>query len=100
MGIRFEEYECPYVVAGTLHELYPLNAQMCTCMLCIPINKWPSVNYTCFQQRIYQVSFLFLMTNFALALLLLSNDLEVVVYEGAVREKPSSKEEARQFLRG
>ena len=33
-------------------------------------------------------------------LLLLSNDLEVVVYEGVVREKPSNKEEARQFLKG
>ena len=33
-------------------------------------------------------------------LLLLSNDLEVVVYEGVVREKPSSKEEARQFMKG
>ncbi|KAL6207431.1 hypothetical protein ACLB2K_018389 [Fragaria x ananassa] len=27
------------------------------------------------------------------------SDLEVVVYEGVVREKPSSKEEARQFLK-
>jgi predicted house-cleaning NTP pyrophosphatase (Maf/HAM1 superfamily) len=26
--------------------------------------------------------------------------LEVVVYEGVIREKPSSKEEARQFLKG
>ena len=33
-------------------------------------------------------------------LLLLSNDLQVVVYEGAVREVPSSKEEALQFLKG
>ena len=33
-------------------------------------------------------------------LLLLSNDLEVVVYEGTVREVPSSKEEALQFLKG
>ncbi|KAF5950895.1 hypothetical protein HYC85_012888, partial [Camellia sinensis] len=31
---------------------------------------------------------------------LTSNDLEVVVYEGAIREKPSSKEEARQFIKG
>lgn len=28
------------------------------------------------------------------------NDLEVVVYGGAVREKPSTKEEAREFLKG
>lgn len=28
------------------------------------------------------------------------NDLEVVVYEGAVREKPSSEAEARQFMKG
>lgn len=27
-------------------------------------------------------------------------DLEVVVYGDAVREKPSSKEEAREFLKG
>ena len=33
-------------------------------------------------------------------LLLLSNDLQVVVYEGAVRDVPSSKEEALQFLKG
>lgn len=33
-------------------------------------------------------------------LLLLLNDLEVVVYEGAIREKPSSKEEAWQFIKG
>ena len=33
-------------------------------------------------------------------LLLLSNDLQVVVCEGAVREKPSSKEEVLQFLKG
>ncbi|KAJ0085981.1 hypothetical protein Patl1_09147 [Pistacia atlantica] len=33
-------------------------------------------------------------------LLLLLNDLEVVVYEGVIREKPSSKEEARQFIKG
>lgn len=33
-------------------------------------------------------------------LLLLLNDLEVVVYEGVVREKPSSKEEARRFIKG
>ncbi|KAF7139575.1 hypothetical protein RHSIM_Rhsim07G0240500 [Rhododendron simsii] len=33
-------------------------------------------------------------------LLLSSNALEVVVYEGKVREKPSSKEEARQFIKG
>ena len=26
--------------------------------------------------------------------------IEVVVYEGMVREKPSSKEEARQFIKG
>ncbi|KAI8012519.1 7-methyl-GTP pyrophosphatase [Camellia lanceoleosa] len=28
------------------------------------------------------------------------NHLEMVVYEGAIREKPSSKEEARQFIKG
>lgn len=28
------------------------------------------------------------------------NDLEVVVYEGMIREKPASKEEARQFIKG
>ncbi|KAG6406426.1 hypothetical protein SASPL_134026 [Salvia splendens] len=28
------------------------------------------------------------------------NDMEVVVYEGVIREKPSSKEEARQFIKG
>ena len=33
-------------------------------------------------------------------LLLLSNDLQVVVYEGAVGEKPFSKEEVLQFLKG
>ena len=27
-------------------------------------------------------------------------DIEVVVYEGIIREKPSSKEEARQFIKG
>ncbi|XAR73265.1 hypothetical protein NMG60_11007176 [Bertholletia excelsa] len=27
-------------------------------------------------------------------------DIEVVVYEGTIREKPSSKEEARQFIKG
>ncbi|KAL6956114.1 hypothetical protein U1Q18_044381, partial [Sarracenia purpurea var. burkii] len=32
--------------------------------------------------------------------LLTSNDLEVVVYEGKIREKPSSKEEAQQFIKG
>ena len=32
--------------------------------------------------------------------LLLSNDLEVVVFEGVIREKPSSKEEAWQFWKG
>ncbi|KAK9097971.1 hypothetical protein Syun_025016 [Stephania yunnanensis] len=26
--------------------------------------------------------------------------LDVVVYEGKIREKPSSKEEARQFIKG
>ena len=31
---------------------------------------------------------------------LLSNDLQVVVYEGAVGEKPFSKEEVLQFLKG
>ncbi|XP_020548661.1 maf-like protein DDB_G0281937 isoform X2 [Sesamum indicum] len=28
------------------------------------------------------------------------NDLEVVVYEGMIREKPSSEEEAREFIKG
>lgn len=27
-------------------------------------------------------------------------DLEVVVYKGMIREKPSSKEEAREFIKG
>lgn len=30
----------------------------------------------------------------------LNNVLEVVVYEGVIREKPSSKEEARKFIKG
>ena len=33
-------------------------------------------------------------------LLLLSNDLEVVVYEGVVREKPANEKEAREFIKG
>lgn len=33
-------------------------------------------------------------------LLLLVIDVEVVIYEGVIREKPASKEEARQFLKG
>ncbi|KAF9609718.1 hypothetical protein IFM89_018166 [Coptis chinensis] len=32
--------------------------------------------------------------------LLLNFDLEVVVYDGVIREKPSSKEEAREFIKG
>lgn len=36
----------------------------------------------------------------AFVLHLFPNDFEVVVYEGVIREKPSSKQEARQFLKG
>ncbi|RDX89883.1 Protein RADIALIS-like 6, partial [Mucuna pruriens] len=36
---------------------------------------------------------------FAYDIYSLSNDLEVVVYEGVIREKPTNKEEARQFLK-
>lgn len=42
----------------------------------------------------------FFESNFAFGLHSLPNGLEVVVYEGLIREKPSSKEEARQFLKG
>lgn len=33
-------------------------------------------------------------------LLLLVIDVEVVIYKGVIREKPASKEEARQFMKG
>lgn len=33
-------------------------------------------------------------------LILTWNGLEVVVYEGVIREKPSSEAEARQFMKG
>lgn len=39
------------------------------------------------------------MSTFAFGLHLFPNDFEVVVYEGVIREKPSGKQEARQFLK-
>ncbi|KAH7566407.1 hypothetical protein JRO89_XS08G0154500 [Xanthoceras sorbifolium] len=40
------------------------------------------------------------LADLGLFLIAKSNDIEVVVYEGKIREKPSDREEAREFIKG
>ncbi|KAF1882887.1 hypothetical protein Lal_00003069 [Lupinus albus] len=67
-------------------------------VLNILMNKWLYGDKNNLYQRNCQL-FPLSLHKFTFALHSMSNDLEVVVYGGVVREKPSSKEEARQFLK-